>query len=345
MLPKVQLILELNDESLPEATRIQYTEGGARMVKRMLLPEEIGSRSRGSYNFYRAAMIYCTIEKIRGLYAQLTNPAGTLSAKQAHRLITLIEGGLAVLRNYPPHERGSPSLWAAPSRWKRPAAGVVHHSKRRGLGRLPPRWQLAFIEACPVGAEYHDALLVLSLTGLRPAEIKKGVRVSFTGQARLSITIQGAKVTSVTGQPERRLWLKIDNPIAWALFDAVEAHGLDRDLLVSIGDTRKFSDYVRRVSRRLFAKTGYVVSPYSFRHAFAADLKAQRVPLSMLAQAMGHVAQDSQRGYGVAGQGGLSFVHVEKVVTTRAIRSSGDARPLPTRGLSASPGYVVAGFD
>ena len=332
MLSKIQPVLEMNNESLPEATRIQYAKAGARMVKCQLLPEEIGAKSRGAYNFYRAALIHVTIVRIRALYDLFTDPANTWSAKRSHDMLTLLERGLVVLRNYPPHERGSPSRWAAPSRWKRPAGGVVRHSKRRRLGRLPPRWQLAFIDACQAGAKYHEALLVLSLTGLRPAELKKGVSVSFTGQARLTITIRGAKVTATTGQPERRLWLKIDNPIAWTLFDAVEAHGLDRDLVVSIGDTRKFSDYVRGMSRRLFPKAGYVVSPYSFRHAFAAGQKAQHVPPSMLAQMMGHLAQDSQRAYGVARQGQLSFAHVVQVVTTRAIRSSGDARPLPTRG-------------
>ena len=114
--------------------------------------------------------------------------------------------------------------------------------------------------------------------------------MSITSSGHLSVTIQGAKVTPNLGQPERRIWLKIDNPIAWRLHAAIGAHGRNGSIKVAISDPRAFCDYVRRLSHRLFPKARYVASPYSFRHGFAADQKAQKVSTEALAQMMGQTA-------------------------------------------------------
>ncbi|WP_284258616.1 site-specific integrase [Acidocella aquatica] len=253
-----------------------------------------------------------------------------MSNKQAHQLMTRIEQDLGILEMYPPHDRGSPSRWASPSKWKAPAGGAVHFSKRRYLGRMPAGWRQAIVEAAPVGSEYYTPLLVMALTGVRPAELKKGVSVTITAQGCLLITIKGAKVSTTTGQPERRLWVRVDNPTAWQLFAAVTASDPEQGLRVSIQDPRTFCDHIRSLSRKLYPKIRYVASPYSFRHAFASDQKAMHVPDEMLAKMMGHVSARSKQGYGVARQGRMPISNVDAVTASRPIRhADGPARAIP----------------
>jgi len=68
---EVERILMTSDEPCAETTVLQYLAGSARMLKLGLLPEQIGAKSRGSYNFYRAAMAHGAIGKIRRLYSEV----------------------------------------------------------------------------------------------------------------------------------------------------------------------------------------------------------------------------------------------------------------------------------
>ena len=183
------------------------------------------------------------------------------------------------------------------------------------------------VEAFPEGSECHNALIVLALTGWRPAEIKEGAKVSLTEQGHRSVIIRGAKVTTSSGQSARRLWLKVDNPIAWRLLDAVEDNGFEHGLMVWISEPREFCDYVRRRSRRLFPGAGYVASPYSFRHGFAADQKAKKALVDELARMMGQSRIDRNAVMALTGKD--------------ASRSVMSWRPLP-HGRSAASAHSVA---
>jgi hypothetical protein len=125
------------------------------------------------------------------------------------------------------------------------------------------------------------------------------------------------------------IWHLASSPIIYAPskdLDAVEAHGRNGSLKVAISDPRAFCDYVRRLSRRLFPKVRYVASPYSIRHGFAADQKAQKVSAEALAQMMGHVSDRSQRSYGVAQQGRQPLSHVGATSATRPVHHIGELR-------------------
>ena len=106
-------------------------------------------------------------------------------------------------------------------------------------------------------------------------------------------------MTDKTGQPLRVIEVEIDNDVAQALADRAAA----RLLVVHVQDPRKLSDAVRGMSRRLFPKIGYVISPYTFRHAIAAREKARGRSVGSLATVLGHVSGRSQRGYGTPQQG------------------------------------------
>jgi hypothetical protein len=85
--------------------------------------------------------------------------------------------------------------------------------------------------------------------------------------------------------------------------DPLLSVGVEVAALVCIECPRKLSDKVRGMSRRLFPKIGYVISPYTFRHAIAAREKACGRSVGSLAEVLGHVSGRSQRGYGTPQQG------------------------------------------
>ena len=148
--------------------------------------------------------------------------------------------------------------------------------------------------------------------------------MSIDKRGRLLLTVQGAKVTPISGQPERRLLLQVDNLLAAALREAVKASGSEHGgLMVQITSPKALCAYVRRLSKRLFPKAGYVASPYSFRHSFAADQKAEKVAEEDLARMLGHVSDGSPRRYGVARQGRQPLSHVVAASATRPVRHKG----------------------
>jgi integrase len=297
-------------------------------MKRMLntgggTPEQIAANNRRSFGHYRAALVFHILEMVRGEYARLWKPDEAMPIAAANEAVDIIERGLAVLRYYPPHGDG------AAGRWVKPKKGQTRKGKRRGLSKLPPEWRSMMVEACPPGSEYAGSLLLSALFGLRPAELRRGAVVVLVDGRYLGVKIAGAKVTATTGQPWRKLVVPADNPVAKRLAGMVESQGEAGRLVVSIVDPRKYCDFVRALSRRTFPKAGYVASPYSFRHAFAADQKAQGLPVEDLAQALGHVSGRSQRSYGSAGQGRSPLV---TKLGTQAAR--------PVRALDRGYGYT-----
>ncbi len=276
-----------------------------------LWPEQIGRNSRRSYNAYRAALVWCTVLEIDTLYAEFCERVAEKSAEQAHEVLGRIEAQIAILETYPPGAKNIPSLWQPP------AGGAVHKSKRRGLGKLSPLWRQELLRACPPSSKYFLPLVILMLTGVRPAELRKGVLVTMEG-AEIAITIQGAKVMKVAGQPQRVMWFALDNPFAKSLAARVQAAGGVR-LKVAIASPGALCVFVRRLSKRVFKRHKYVVSPYSYRHAFSSDLKSEKAKPEEIGAMMGHTLDRSQRGYGCSKQG-RSLCRVTGFSATRAVR-------------------------
>lgn len=57
------------------------------------------------------------------------------------------------------------------------------------------------------------------------------------------------------------------------------------------------SDTVQRACKRACQKTGLEITPHELRHSFATDLLNNRVPMPMVADAMGHKQIETTRGY------------------------------------------------
>jgi len=302
----------------PSASTIQqYTAAWQRMQRRRILPEKIGANARRSYNLYRAALIYFVGARLMEAWKQFDQQYGTLTAKQAHEWLNEIERCLSLLKSYPPGDRDTPS------RWRRPEQGSTRKGKRVGLSRLPAQWRHMIVSAAPPDHEYHNAMLISAITGLRPAELLKGVIVDAMDES-VRITIRGAKITKSSGQPLRQLWLTNNSSMVRQLLSQMASTGSGR-LIVSIDDPRNYCDYIRSLSRRLFPDVKYTVTPYSFRHQFSADHKAQGVAVATLARMLGHVSGKSQQRYGATRQGRAPVAPVKEVAASRPVHSISDA--------------------
>lgn len=203
-------------------------------------------------------------------------------------------------------------------------------SKRSDLSGLPPDWRERVLEAMRGSANRLPAL-VLAVTGCRPAELVSGVGLTLK-DGTLSIRIAGAKLGPDKGQP----WRRLD-------YDASEPRGPVADLVgivrraggqltVAIGDAGAFGSAIAYYSRRAFPRRRRTISPYSFRHAFASDLKKAWGGSDAVSLALGHRCDRTRAGYGQAqmGRGGGSLpVGVAAAFPVRRVRTSPTAAPGP----------------
>jgi len=208
-----------------------------------------------------------------------------------------------------------------------------------------------------VGDRHAMRLAILSLTGCRPAELRKGVLVQTTDCGRfLTVQIRGAKVNAERGQKARVIRVPIAGSSTKML--ASEAQISGGRLKISTTD----ADY--RSLNRALQKAG--VSCYSFRHQVASELKEAvstgEMPPQEAAAVMGHRSTESLSYYGTRSKsrGGRPLRanatnHVKVVPVDYAARaiaratrkaSQGDAlrfppRPRPLAAPKAAPASNV----
>lgn len=191
-------------------------------------------------------------------------------------------------------------------------------SKRRGLSTLPLDWR----EQLYARAEPRERLLVglLAVTGCRPSELDKGLDIRRNGQQFL-LGIRGTKITEENGQPYRVLQIDVTHPWGQRLADCLSSateNGCYRE------DARIVQHRIHRIAfawQRTVGISGYRISPYSFRHQLASDLKRQGEPADWIAAVMGHRSTRTATGYGTWNQGsggqgeliqGVSVLHVPR---------------------------------
>ena len=169
-----------------------------------------------------------------------------------------------------------------------------HPGKRDGLKTLPADWlDRLWHAASDRGYRHLGALSVLLLTGARPAEVCRGVRVRADGGV-VEIAIAGAKVTADQGQPWRRLMISSEGHAAahLAKLSAGNWVTIRQDvspaaLSMGIADLGDAAGLARRVSA------------YDVRHQRAADARtAFNGDMDMLAAWLGHSATSTARHYG-----------------------------------------------
>lgn len=179
-------------------------------------------------------------------------------------------------------------------------------SKRQALKGLPPDWR---VQLCARGAsgKYALPLLVAALSGARPSELAKGIKVSVSaegdsGGAQLSLHIDGAKVKAGQGLPHRRISYALDeaHPLVVAFIQILSDIPAAQHT-ISVADPGNFSKEVQRLARSLWPAHKDAVTAYCFRHQWSADVKAGG-DYDSVSRGLGHRSAKPGRSYGTASQ-------------------------------------------
>jgi integrase len=276
-------------------------------------PEEIAG-TRASFYVYRAAMNYGLTAEILAALRSADKHGKAKDRAAWWGEVLRLRQMLGELRRYSPDPFGervkSGEKAAVP-----PPRGPSR-SKRRGLGRLPDDWRSRFWSIVPVNSKYRAAIAASILTGVRPAELVKGVDVRMGPSGALVFDIRGAKTQGGRhGQAARRLTVVASGAIGDYFRKVLEGVPTTK---VSVKDARLFGNQVREFGRKCFPRLKLCISPYSMRHQFAADLKAAG-DSDAVSLALGHAVADTAQHYGTARQsknGGSRLLAVE---TTREL--------------------------
>lgn len=207
-------------------------------------------------------------------------------------------------------------------------------TKRRTLPNSED-WQQRVYEAATTAQ--RPAVAVMWATGARPDEVEKGVVVEWgehkaSNKDYLMITISGAKVTEMSGQEERIIVIDPDSKAGKVLSDQMDDK---QKIIIQRGAKRLNKDFA--VIRE---KTGLKVSPYSMRHQFSANLKAElgSDQADKIAQAMGHATTRSQGRYGSVKQAQSGTSGVFRVQASRRIKETRSSLGPKNTGPKSSPG-------
>lgn len=320
------------DRKRSEATIAQY-----RRVWRMLGGQhwldyaEARNLSRRSAYRYKAAWQWGAAERCLDLLRQAdraSRDGDKAAAKEARQEAERLAGHLQAEGDYDRQNRLREGHQAA-YQGTHPRKG-----KRGTLKKLPDRWQMRIIEA----AEERDrpAVLVMALSGVRPAEMAKGVHVEIVGDQAVRFSVEGAKTTQGYSQEWRQF--TISGPEVERLVQAFREKGIE-DANIGIDQSGKdpLANFRKRIN--LAAKKADMpdVSAYCMRHAAASELKASGASEEAIAAAMGHSATGTMQYYGHPQQsrgGGISLSDVE---AAQEVRDTAQAPPGERPEPSKSP--------
>ena len=131
---------------------------------------------------------------------------------------------------------------------------ALRNSKRRALSGLPHDWRVQLCKRGRAG-RYGAALLVAALTGCRPSELERGVKVWQTQDAatqaiEIHFEVAGAKVKREQGQPHRRLtYAAGDTHPLLSMIKALLPGTAETPVVVQVASAMNFSAEVQRLAR------------------------------------------------------------------------------------------------
>ena len=210
-------------------------------------------------------------------------------------------------------------------------------SKRSDLPHLPQGWQDRFLDINALGSTYRDAGVLLRYCGLRPTELAKGVKVSATLDG-ISVHILGGKTRETAGQPWRSFLLDSDL-LPMSFVHRVQMEG---EITVT-ADPDALRAYLHRQSDRVFQqgsfkpkgvwKKSFVLSAYTFRHAFVTDLREAGWDTDSIAAVIGESSAQTVSYYGTRSRAGIRTPKKSGVMKN-SVQAARPVRPLNKAGLS-----------
>jgi integrase len=192
-------------------------------------------------------------------------------------------------------------------------------SKRDGLAALGPHWREEFWQKVDQGLKYATQMATLDLTGARPHDQALGGKVMRVSQSIIEVTVCGSKNSQTTGIPLRTFQFDISRELRLRdehrSLQAASRQGTSKwvrppvlllaDLVPTVGNVHSWNcnrkglaSAVSAVGKRAFPRHGYNVSPTSFRHEMATDLKTSGMDRIEASAAMSHRSTSTLGHYG-----------------------------------------------
>ncbi|NWB92441.1 hypothetical protein [Pseudomonas agarici] len=256
-----------------------------------ILPAIRDTKSKSTYHRRKAAIKYVLMQVLEKQVRLQDKAQRDRHIEDFHRHIEVINGTLRMLDTI----ANSKDAWPLETTRRR-------RSKRQDLHRLPSNWRELMADKTEHG-KYKIPYLVSAISGCRPGELEKGVKVTFSGAELLIRIDSGIKVTENKGQPWReiRYSLNDDNhPLVRRLIQALQADQqvASGSVIISIGRQTNFRAAMYEAGKRIWPN-GPRVTPYCLRHAFGSDLKRTRhVTQDEISAAMGHCVSKTASYYG-----------------------------------------------
>ncbi len=308
------VLQELPERVVSENTAKKYASLTANLRATRKRPEEAAG-TRRSYYVYRAALNYVLPLQIRECLRTADRLAKAKDRGGWWAEVLRIRELLQTFQRYLPDPNGE--RIRSGERSNVPLPRGASRSKRKGLRKLPEDWRDRLWRVVPSGSKYRSAIATSLLTGVRPAELAKGVDIRLSESGDLIFDIRGAKTQGGRyGQAARRLIVSATGPVGTYLKSMIDEK---QGIAISIRSPRLFGNQLSAFAKKCWPKRSQRVSPYTIRHQFAADLKAMG-DADAVSMALGHAVADTAQHYGTARQarsGGGKLVAVE---TTRALK-------------------------
>lgn len=180
---------------------------------------------------------------------------------------------------------------------------VKKSKTKRNISKLTPDFRTKILDfAIEKNYKCADALAILNFSGCRPAELEKGVGVSFNKEKNeIEIKIAGSKLSEKMkrGIRIRKIHIKITNENEQYLKSLIlKCEENNNSFIVRIESKKAFSGYITKISKKIWPKKQYHASAYSFRHAKATEMKNAEYSQEDIAKVMGHASCRSQEAYG-----------------------------------------------
>lgn len=196
-------------------------------------------------------------------------------------------------------------------------------SKKIGLRALSKKEDFRERLVASAGKAGLMGILILSIAGVRPAEIGRGISLKAKGDHELEILINGVKHTQTTGHEQRA---QRHDARKWSLTAKLLA------LVKKAGGKLLFSrspellrDDIKRAAAR--AKLPATIAPYTIRHRFSADLKKAGWSPIEIAKAMGHASTRTAGRYARKQSGGSGTSSMTAVWASGTVREFGKPTP------------------
>lgn len=283
--------------SLSEQTIKGYESEAKRLLAKSesdidkILPAIRDTTSKSTYHRRKAAIKYVLMQVLERQIRLQDKAQRGQHTEDFHRHIEVINGTLKMLNAIAESTDACP-----PGKTKR------RRSKRQDLHKLPSNWRDLMADETEHG-KYHIPYLVSAISGCRPGELEKGVKVTFSGAALLIRIDSGIKVTENKGQPWREIQYSLhdhNHPLVRRLVESLKSHyqAASGDAVIAIEKQTNFRSAMVAAGKKLWPK-GPRVTPYCLRHAFGSDLKRSRhITQDEISAAMGHCVNKTASYYG-----------------------------------------------